>query len=470
MQMFKRIATLLLLSFCTQVQAQVPCWESCDWVMQHPESPCGVSVDVHGMNSSGLGYNPSVAQLEQLPAHTPVVVAFDGREKIPSEYRKFKRDNTRMVFENLSTPPKGIRKLSKKFPLHLKIANGKGFPEWICDLDQVTTLTLEGKLDEIPKEIACLSQLEILYIKHLPQVVSPALAELPTLRHVEVDIYDEPSKQALAILGSLHQLKSLKVKFENSPKTPQNFPDEFFKLKNLRSLSVHGSLELFSDKIGEMSALESLTLSGGYPKRSPLTKLPLGLEKLTQLKKLTITRTHLADLPKGLLALSNLESLNLAKNDFEGLPAWISNFKQLQSLNIKSNKLKTFPSFICQMHNLVHLNAGRNELEEIPGCLGKLKALEMLSLTGNKLKTIPPTISKLRNLQDLDLSGNPLESLPDDLGNFPNLQEFRCADNELDDLPVLLKKWLSQGPVSRRMYLTPALREVVETYGKEIEK
>ncbi|TFF87807.1 MAG: DUF4062 domain-containing protein, partial [Promethearchaeota archaeon] len=132
-------------------------------------------------------------------------------------------------------------------------------------------------------------------------------------------------------------------------------------------------------------------------------------------------------------------SLDLSNNNLTKVPISLTELKDLKSLYLQNNKLQSLPRSISKMKNLVELNIDNNQLEEIPDSLNSLENLQNLFLENNILKVLPEKLKNLSNLKYLDLTQNNLSNLPNDICYLSSLKFLRVTYNNLKSLPKEFK-------------------------------
>lgn len=108
-------------------------------------------------------------------------------------------------------------------------------------------------------------------------------------------------------ISKLKNLEYLRVHHNNLT----TIPDFIISLPKLRVLEIGGNrLGNVTEEIGKMTNLEHLGL-----KANGLTKIPESIGKLTKLKTLNLDFNYLTSLPESIKNLINLEDLSLMRND-----------------------------------------------------------------------------------------------------------------------------------------------------------
>jgi hypothetical protein len=211
-------------------------------------------------------------------------------------------------------------------------------------------------------------------------------------------------------------------------------PDGIGKLRELRRLDVgQSSLRELPEAIGKLSKLESLTLDYA----EALTRLPQSLGKLKKLKRLELTYTHrLKKLPDSIGGCEDLELLNPEPSGLVSVPASLWKCSKLRVLELPDG------------------------VKKLPPGIGNLRKLRSLRLTPDALWSIRGEIPKLVSLRRLRVWGE-TDRVPDEIGHLPKLRE----------LEILFTKRLARLPVTfadlktlRRLDVTGnALTELAST-------
>lgn len=203
--------------------------------------------------------------------------------------------------------------------------------------------------------------------------------------------------------------------------------------------------------------LQSIDLHGNN-----LSELPYGLQRLTRLTSIDLSRNRLTNTCINVLSqISSLQELRLARNSLTGaLDASVSNLIDLEVLDlqensitdlglalkdviklryldISGNRLVTIPSYILESLSLTDINAARNQLTGalIPEDIKDLAALRNLNVSYNSLTAIThsETLSLL-SLQDLNVADNRLCAIPN-MSGWTNLITLCAGRNQLTSIP-----------------------------------
>lgn len=234
-------------------------------------------------------------------------------------------------------------------------------------------------------------------------------------------------------------------------------PPEIERMHYLIDLDLHANLitELPDFLVG----LERLDIG-----QNGLKAWPAGLEKLVNLKRLSLSYNQLKSLSDQIGKLQNLEHLELFQNALTALPPALFTLTKLTKLGLSGNKLASLPPSIGKLQNLQELYVadqyatmlvlpdemrqlkrlkilfmgsmyydGANLYDSIPECIFSLDSLTDLSIMYSNLNWVDPKIANLKQLQSLDLTGNNLTSLPPEIAQLEQLKSLSLGENNFSD-------------------------------------
>ena len=141
------------------------------------------------------------------------------------------------------------------------------------------------------------------------------------------------------------------------------------------------------------------------------------------------------------LAVTNCSVDPIAK-----LPDLLISRQDLRKLSITSSHLSGIPRMICNLTELSDLYLQNNEIEEIPWeCLKRLTELSTIDLSSNRLKILKNnSLYEFKSLFTLNLSNNAISMIELDVflqsKRIPNLYDMDLSKNELRTLD----SWPSQ--------------------------
>jgi len=167
----------------------------------------------------------------------------------------------------------------------------------------------------------------------------------------------------------------------------------FSGMENLKQLELSCSISALPKEIGDLCALEELSLTGILFK----------------------------SLPDSIGQLSNLKNLNLSGSGLTNLPDSIGQLSQLESLSLNCPALTHLPDSIGQLSQLQNLNLNGSGVTRLPGSIGGLTSLTSLDLSSTYLVNIPAGIGQMKSLQHLILPTT-LESIPHEIGCLTALE------------------------------------------------
>ncbi|MGW1350029.1 leucine-rich repeat domain-containing protein [Streptomyces sp. NPDC002409] len=192
----------------------------------------------------------------------------------------------------------------------------------------------------------------------------------------------------------------------------RGFPEQLLAFPRLRVLSLADNADLgaLDARIGELTALEELDVSG-----TGLTGLPESIGALRNLRVLEISGNRFTELPESLGDLGRLEVLRAGHLTCR-LPEWIDRLHALRELDLSClnqgryycDTLVPFPEAVTRLTGLRSLDLSDTWLESVPDTLLDLTALEELNLNScaSARLTRLPELARLPRLRVLQLSGH----------------------------------------------------------------
>jgi NB-ARC domain/Rx N-terminal domain len=186
----------------------------------------------------------------------------------------------------------------------------------------------------------------------------------------------------------LHQY-SLRYLESPLPSEKHNSKVEYYKLKRLPV-----TISLLCNLVAlQLSSLEYLT------------ELPINIDKLLNLRFLSMHRVGIRELPESLGQLCKLQCLSLSSCRYlEKLPPNIGNLTNLKQLYIADLKIRELPESLCMLQKLQKLSLdGCCDLEHLPNGTGYLTNLRWLYCLGSCIKALPESITCPFNLEILQL-------------------------------------------------------------------
>lgn len=137
----------------------------------------------------------------------------------------------------------------------------------------------------------------------------------------------------------------------------------------------------------------------------------INFSKFVNLQSLILRNDHLTKLPLGISELKNLKMLDVGANLIDVLPEDFLNLIKLEELFLDEDinlKLKEDIEILGRMPNLKSLHLNNNGMQKLPENFVKLKKLQYLYLNDNQLDTFPNELKKLKQLKYLDIRHNPM--------------------------------------------------------------
>lgn len=154
-----------------------------------------------------------------------------------------------------------------------------------------------------------------------------------------------------------------------------------------------------------------------------LTEFPDEIFKMKNLRSLNISNNKIKTIPSDIKNLKNLRTLDISFNQLDNIYAKICELKNLRILNLNSNNLKSFPVQFDRLENLNSLHIAKNKLTSIPDEIFKLVNLREIDLSNNQITELNSNIRNLTFLRRLWINNLPLKKLPfDEIKYLPNLK------------------------------------------------
>ncbi|AXW64102.1 hypothetical protein CJO94_20365 (plasmid) [Ralstonia solanacearum] len=217
-------------------------------------------------------------------------------------------------------------------------------------------------------------------------------------------------------------------------------PDAVSQLTHLRQMHLEDcDLHVLPEHFGNLNQLQELSLLY-HPN---LRSLPDSLNNLRELQKLDLRDTGITELPQ-INRLSQLKTLSVDSTPLAAMPSDISALRNLKHLTVTRTNIGEVPSTIGNLMHLKTLTLSRNRhLQAVPASIGNLSGLEQLSLNGcRELRAVPDSIGNLRHLKKLYLHDCPqLRTLPESIANLmPHLTRLDLNGcTSLQSLPACLR-------------------------------
>ncbi|MGW2180621.1 leucine-rich repeat domain-containing protein [Streptomyces sp. NPDC001732] len=224
-------------------------------------------------------------------------------------------------------------------------------------------------------------------------------------------------------------------------------------------------LDLLLDRADEVTELD---LSG-----RKLRGFPEQLLAFPRLRVLSLANNaDLGALDARIGELTALEELDVSGTGLTGLPESIGALHNLRMLDVSGNGFTELPDSLCDLGQLEVLRAGHLTCP-LPDRFDRLRSLRELDLSRlnqghyycDTPVAFPEAVTRLTGLRSLDLSNTWLESVPDALLDLTALEELNlnhCPSDRLTRLPELARlprlrvlrisghtPWAEQPPASR---------------------
>ena len=183
-------------------------------------------------------------------------------------------------------------------------------------------------------------------------------------------------------------------------RTTKKLPDNIDTLKNLKYLSISGTLiSELPESIGNLDKLIILSANA-----SRLKQIPKSIAKLKRLREMNLSACKLDSIPEEIGSLTTLWSLSLASNKLSCLPKSISNLKNVSFFTLDNNNFETFPKECTKMLSLHNLWIHNNKFETIPKQIQNLENLGYFLVDAHKIKNIEEIKSLIPNVRIIDKS------------------------------------------------------------------
>jgi Leucine-rich repeat (LRR) protein len=290
---------------------------------------------------------------------------------------------------------------------HLYLPNMKKYPDFIGELTQLETLSIENTvLSTIPSQFFKLTQLKSFSFRGTLFGESTQITSISGIsKFINLEYLDLSNNRKLKSFGG--ELRGLnKLKYLNIHSTQiYELPEYIGELKQLESFIYYG---------GDIANFKPITLPESFSNLYNLKYLDVwnmndvpGIENFINLEYLTLgLKNKTIDLSK----LVNLKSLTITVPANFGVPQWISKLTKLEkfTLNSTGSKGSILPDDIGNLTELKQLSLRKAGISLLPESLSKCSKLEVLILGNNELMTIPSVIYKLPSLKTFTIEGCPI--------------------------------------------------------------
>ncbi len=201
-------------------------------------------------------------------------------------------------------------------------------------------------------------------------------------------------------------------------------PDMLLEHKEVKGIRFDGYTDTIDlpVELADFKHLNAIYVSGEH--RDKLYNPPLNLEKLTQIKELTLW--SFCDFEK-LGPMTHIEIFSTVVSDpYKDTQTIVSCFPNLKNLEIWGSHLKSgeLAPEIGELTQLEYFKLASCGLSDLPKEIEKLSNLKELVIGGMPMRKFPEVICGLKNLENLQFSQH-ITQLPD---NFSNLTSLRNLD------------------------------------------
>ncbi len=327
-------------------------------------------------------------------------------------------------------------------------------PSWIGQLRELTTIwisdnALSGALPAEFFTLAKLAGIEIGGNRFSGNLADFGKFTAATNLYVGGNDFRGPFPLELTRLENLQDLDLSDIPLGGT------IPPDIRLLRNLGQLNLQRTnlTGPIPEEFGELTQLAVIVL-----RQNGLTKLPVSLDKLTNLVTFSVADNQFSGrIPSGTFGkMTKLVNLSLAGNRFDGpippdvfspllyelylndnqlsgaVPS-VAAMSTLRSFDLSDNQLTSLPDDLGSMKELREFRIARNEFAGAPpASLGDLTKLESLKMEGNHFSGPLPNLSKLTSLGQAFLHGNQFSgAIPDWLGTLTSLRELILSSNKL---------------------------------------
>lgn len=339
----------------------------------------------------------------------------------------------------------------------------RALPAELQSLKQVRSLSLfgPGTLVEVDKTIRGFPALTALQMSFTGdgQQLTDALARVPNLQKLELNVGQKQPKISGLKLGSLAKLDTLMLMLPFDKQATEPIDSVLLGVTSLRVVNLTNATLSSLDWMAANTDLRQVSLSrcrfpAAGKSLASLTKLeslsldqidslqqfPAQFTQVTNLRRLSMYSCGLTAIPPSVSRMTSLTSLSLSRNKLTGLPAELGQLTALTSLNLDGNLLTTLPGSLAKLVRLTELSLSNNQLTSLPAGLGQLRRLRRLSLARNKLVTLPDDIGQCRELTSITADDNPITALPESIGTIDSLGMLTLGRTRLRTLPASIGK------------------------------
>ena len=485
-------------------------------------------IDVSNNNLSEKAFDDGIHDFRNIPYVKILSLASNKFNKIPISV--FSLQN--LIFFDISNnmitqiDDNLFANLSKLIKLNLSNNRLKYIPSTIRIMSNLQELFIDkNELENIPNEIVYLKYLKKLNIGHNQiQAVQPnlfnnlfsleelycnnnlitniqysnnyaAFDSIPNLKildisynHLQNFMFLNPNMNLEMINMSYNKLQYISgmslcpklTQIDCSNNNISQFPEDFFKTINLRSLNLKGNLlNNLPGTISLMDNLVELNLEGN-PLRLIQNLKNANISQIKQYLSSKLSNEEIRNLPENLKVfyyrkinnnqnnnnnfsnnrqinrnspifnyIRNNSELIITNTDLVEIP-----FNEIQqnipenlltSMNFSGNQievgLEKFQNILSLLNCLKTINFAKNNIKYFPIIILTLPSLEELNLSRNHLTTFPSDnfsqnsfINITQSLLVLDLSNNKLEQFPSIIGYFKNLKILNLTCNQIKDI------------------------------------
>lgn len=248
-------------------------------------------------------------------------------------------------------------------------------------------------------------------------------------------------------IGKMHLLLGQQsIRFYSDSKSV--IPVEAGRFTYAQTLSIYSDAEqAWPEELGQLKNVEKIYIQG-----SIIPKLPTSFKDLPKLKELNFNVKGCASFPIEIFEYQQLESLKLEGGNSYGrtslvIPASLNRLKNLKQLSILYWDIKHFPADIFNMPHLQDLQILQlHQLEDLPDSIRHLQSLKNFTLftKSENFKHISGVLGACKKLESLRISGLPkLETIDPVVFTSPQLKSVNLQHLQGSFAPIKINNWSS---------------------------
>lgn len=318
------------------------------------------------LSGDGLTVFPEVISSKYINLEV-LDISHNAISSLPENFGNLtKLDTLKFNYNNynktLSKLPDSFGQLKNLKYLDLTLMGLNTLPESFSDLKNLNCLNLAlNHIAKLPDDIGNLSNLETITIE-LGTNIPNSFSNLTNLKKCNLYIVNNSTAVLPVNFGNLKKLENLNLygKFISLPNSFSNLinlkdleitggstinklPDNFGNLVNLENIRIAGSFTTLPDSFTNLRKLKNLELHGS------LEYLPANIGNLKALEWLSVSSMNLKEIPESFGNLENLKYFRAYLNQISTIPDSLGNLKKIYEINLSYNNIKHFPSTLTNL-------------------------------------------------------------------------------------------------------------------------